>query len=160
MDIQDSTHFGQACPPDKLPVLLGRWFSSCKETIDACGGQINKFLGDGFFAYWMDNPQAAGQVRNAVQHLTEAQKVSEPRFRWVLHYGTVSAGGATTMGEESLLGREVNFVFRMEKLAGKLLLDRLLSNAAREHLQLPVAVREAGQLEVSGFSGIHLFHTF
>jgi hypothetical protein len=48
----------------------------------------------------------------------------------------------------------------MEKLAGKLQLDRLLSNAAREHIQLPVTVQEAGQHELSGFGGTHLFHTF
>jgi adenylate cyclase len=159
VDIEDSTRFSQSCPPDKLPVLLGRWLSSCQETIDSCGGQINKFLGDGFFAYWIENPATVGQVAQAIQRLTEAQNVTEPRFRWALHYGPVSAGGAKSMGEESLLGREVNFVFRMEKLAGKLGLRRLLSDAAREHIQLPVETREAGWHEVGGFSGPRLFHT-
>src|SRR5580658_4132451 len=58
-DVEDSTRLSQSCPAEQLPVLLGRWFLSCKETIDECNGQINKFLGDGFFAYWTDHPTAA-----------------------------------------------------------------------------------------------------
>src|SRR5579872_628383 len=39
VDIEGSTRLSQTCPPEELPRMLGRWFSSCKETIDACAGQ-------------------------------------------------------------------------------------------------------------------------
>jgi adenylate cyclase len=159
-DIEDSTRLSQTCPGEQLPVVLGRWFLSCKETIDECNGQINKFLGDGFFAYWTDHPTAAAHVGNALRKLTEAQKASQPPFRWVLHFGPVSVGGSTSLGEESLLGPEVNFAFRMEKLAGKLGLHRMLSEAARGKLDLGLEPEKVGPHELSGFDGGFFFHTY
>jgi adenylate cyclase len=158
-DIEDSTRFSQTCPAEQLPVLLGRWFLSCKETIDECNGQINKFLGDGFFAYWPDHPTAATHVVNALRKLSEAQKATPP-FRWVLHFGPVSVGGSTSLGEESLLGSEVNFAFRMEKLAGKLGLHRMLSDAARAKVDLGVEPEKVGPHELNGFDGGFFFHTY
>ena len=149
VDIENSTVFSRTCPPDQLPVLLGRWFSGCKEIVDTCGGQINKFLGDGFFAYWIEQPASAAQIADALQKLGELQKVGQPSFRWVLHHGPVCVGGSTSMGEESLIGPEVNFVFRMEKLAGSNNLHVMLSDKASERLTLPQPLEKAGPYEVS-----------
>jgi adenylate cyclase len=159
-DIEDSTRLSQTCPAEQWPVMLGHWFLSCKETIDEYNGQINKFLGDGFFAYWTDHPMTTSQVAKALQKLSEAQKASQPPFRWVLHFGPVSVGGSTSLGEESLLGSEVNFAFRMEKLAGKLGMHRLLSDAARTRLDLGVNSEKVGPHELSGFDGGFFFHTY
>jgi hypothetical protein len=41
-------------------------------------------------------------------------------FRVVIHLEPVAVGGVASMGEESLIGKEVNFIFRLEKLAGSL----------------------------------------
>ena len=43
----------------------------------------------------------------------------------------VAIGGVPLMGEESLMGKNVNFVFRMEKLAASLGLLRLTSAAGK-----------------------------
>ncbi len=159
VDIEGSTRLSVTCPAEELPSMLGRWFSSCKETIDSCSGQINKFLGDGFFAYWPDAPAGAGQVTKAVLSLCEAQKGS-PSFRWVLHRGQIFVGGSTALGEENLMGPEVNFAFRMEKLAGQLRLARLISDVARHELGLTREFEKVGPHELSGFEGRHIFHTF
>jgi adenylate cyclase len=158
-DVEDSTRLSQTCPAEQLPVLLGRWFLSCKETIDEFNGQINKFLGDGFFAYWTDHPAAAVQVVNALNKLSEAQK-SQPPFRWVLHFGPVSVGGSTSLGEESLLGPEVNFAFRMEKVAGKIGAHRMLSEAAHARLDLGAKCEKVGPHELNGFDGGFFFHVY
>jgi adenylate cyclase len=160
VDIEGSTRLSVTCPPDELPLMLGRWFSSCKETIDACAGQINKFLGDGFFAYWIDRPAGASQVAKAVLRLCEAQSSSQPSFRWVLHRGQIFVGGSTALGEENLMGPEVNFAFRMEKLASQLRLARLVSDVARQELGLERDFEKVGPHELSGFEGKHIFHTF
>jgi len=159
-DIEGSTILSRTVPPDELPVVLGRWFASCKETIDAHDGQINKFLGDGFFAYWIEQPAAAAQVATAVQKLSDAQGSTPLKFRWVLHRGPVSVGGTARLGEESLLGSEVNFTFRMESLAGNLNLNRLVSDSARANLPLNGTLRDVGLHPLSGFDGSHRFHTF
>jgi adenylate cyclase len=160
VDIEGFTRLSVACPPDQLPLILGRWFSSCKETIDSCAGQINKFLGDGFFAYWHDRPSGASQVIKAVLRLCEAQSDSQPSFRWILHRGQVFRGGSTALGEENLMGPEINFAFRMEKLASQLRLARLISDAARQELGLDRDFQKVGPHELSGFEGRHVFHTF
>jgi len=41
------------------------------------------------------------------------QQAEPLTFRFVLHRGKVYLGGAASLGEESLSGPEVNFVFRM-----------------------------------------------
>ncbi len=160
VDITDSTRLSLASPPEELPRILGQWFSSCKETIDACNGQINKFLGDGFFAYWNDGPTEAKSVAKALMSLRQAQDNSLPGFRWVLHRGQIFVGGSTSLGEENLLGPEVNFVFRMEKLASQLRITRLLSEAARKEIGLECEFQSVGPHEVSGFEGKHVFYTF
>jgi hypothetical protein len=38
----------------------------------------------------------------------------------VVHFGPVAIGGIASMGEESLMGGEVNLIFRLEKLASSL----------------------------------------
>jgi class 3 adenylate cyclase len=62
-----------------------------------------------------------------------------------------------SMGEESLLGPEVNFVFRMEKLAGSLGIGCLLSMVCREKLGALVETKPVGRHEVKGFDGQHEF---
>jgi hypothetical protein len=65
-----------------------------------------------------------------------------------------------SMGEASLLGREVNFVFRMEKIAGRAAAERMLSMVASEKLRLTQPCKDLGPFEVSGFPGTFMFRTF
>jgi adenylate cyclase len=119
-DMEDSTQFIQKSPPEEAPRVTGRWLSACKEIIETHQGTLNKFLGDGFFAYWPDQTGASVTVATALSALRQLQERAAPRFRIVLHYGRVYVGGGASLGEESLLGNEVNFVFRMEKVAASL----------------------------------------
>ena len=65
-DLEDSTQMIQRLPADEAPVRTGRWLAECKELIEECGGSINKFLGDGFFAYWHHREPTPVQVARAV----------------------------------------------------------------------------------------------
>ena len=51
------------------------------------------------------------------------------------------------MGEESLMGKDVNFVFRMEKLAGSLKISVLTSAAGKDKLGSLVQSEPAGAHE-------------
>jgi class 3 adenylate cyclase len=55
------------------------------------------------------------------------------------------------MGEESLMGGEVNLIFRLEKLASSLGEPCALSEAARIKLGELVQVRSLGEFELKGF---------
>ena len=151
-DIENFTPLSRSMVSDKLALLVGSWVASCKTIVEEHHGEIDKYLGDGFLAYWHDDEKSAENVAASLTKLKQIQKI-EPRFRLVLHYGLVSSGGLRSMGEESLIGKEVIFVFRMEKLAGSLGIQLMASAAAQEKLGEGLPGQPAGSHELKGFDG-------
>lgn len=159
-DIEGSTNLSQKLDPEALAVLIGRWFARCKEAIEGQGGVINKYLGDGFFAYWPATQTSPPRVVAALGALCKLQEQGEPGFRIVLHCDQVVMGGMASLGEESLSGVGVNYVFRMEKLAGSLGQSRFLSEPAAQKLGAGFHTTPLGKHPVASFSGEHAFLTF
>jgi adenylate cyclase len=151
-DIISSSQMSQTHGEKDLPGVLGKWFLECKRVIDENGGTINKFLGDGLFAYWIDEKNAGERVAKTLAQFGEAQKLQQPPFRIALHYGEVSLAGSPLMMEE-LYGRSVNFVFRMEKLGGKLGAARILSCEAKDKLPTILTAVPIGTHPIAGFQG-------
>lgn len=156
-DIENFTPLSRSLTSDKLATLIGGWVATCKEIIEAQQGMIDKYLGDGFFAYWRESEDAARNVAAALNQLKQAQARNAPRFRLALHHGLVAIGGVPSMGEESLMGKDVNFVFRMEKLAGSLGILLLTSAAGKAKLDGLTKCEPAGAHELKGFEGKHEF---
>ncbi len=156
-DIENFTPLSRSLTSDKLATLIGGWVAACKEIIEAHQGMIDKYLGDGFLAYWREDENAAKNVAAALGQLKQAQAKNEPRFRLALHFGLVAIGGVPSMGEESLMGKDVNFVFRMEKLAGSLGILLLTSAAGKAKLASLMKYEPAGAHELKGFEGKHEF---
>lgn len=152
-DIISSTRLTHSMQPEELAVSLGKWFSFCNEHIEAQQGSINQYLGDGFFALWIEPPDFAKQVRTVVEKFAEAQKNSALNFRFVVHYAQVTSAGVQRTGEQSVVGNQVHFVFRMEKLAGTLKESIVLSSAAASKLGLDDASRRIGRHPLQGFPG-------
>jgi adenylate cyclase len=152
-DIENFTPLSRSLTSDALATLIGGWVATCKEIIETHQGMIDKYLGDGFFAYWREDENATKNVAAAVDQLKLAQAKNEPRFRLALHHGFVAIGGVPSMGEESLMGKEVNFVFRMEKLAGSLGILVLTSDTGKAKLSELMKCEPAGAHEVKGFEG-------
>jgi adenylate cyclase len=159
-DIIGSSALHQQSGPEEVSVLIGGWFAKCKEVIEDNGGTINKYLGDGFFAYWNASPAALQHVAQTLRDLRRLQSDGRPSFRVVVHHGRVFLGGIPSSGEESLAGPEVNYVFRQEKLAGELKKERLASAAASELLKPLLPGESAGQHPLPGFPGTFPFFTF
>jgi adenylate cyclase len=156
-DIENFTPLSRSLTSDTLATLIGGWVATCKEIIEAHEGMIDKYLGDGFFAYWREDEKTSQNVATALEQLKTTQARNEPRFRLALHFGLVAIGGVPSMGEESLMGKDVNFVFRMEKLAGSLGIVVLTSAEGKEKLDSLVKCEPAGAHEVKGFEGKHEF---
>jgi adenylate cyclase len=151
-DIENFTPLSRSMVSDKLATLVGGWVATCKDIVEENHGEIDKYLGDGFLAYWHDDEKSAENVAAGLQKLKQLQR-NEPRFRLVLHHGLVSSGGMRSMGEESLIGKEVIFVFRMEKLAGSLGISLMASAAAKGKLESIMKYDPAGVHELKGFEG-------
>src|SRR5262249_12251553 len=150
-DIVDSTRLVKELSLEELPVITGRWMAECKQTIEEQSGRINQFMGDGFFAYWQHQDDVDVLVGKALRALQRLQDQARPVFRVAAHYGDVAIGGVAVGEEERISGQEVHFVFRMEKLAGKLGELRLLSQPARDRLAGFVETREVGHHTLPGF---------
>ena len=101
----------------------------------------------------------AKNVAAALDRLKQAQARQEPRFRLALHFGLVAIGGVPSMGQESLMGKDVNFVFRMEKLAASLGISLLTSAAGKAKVGALIKTEPAGVHELKGFEGRHEFFT-
>lgn len=155
-DIENFTPLSRSMGSDKLALLVGTWVSACKEIVEEHHGEIDKYLGDGFLAYWHADEKSAENVAASLARLKQLQKL-EPRFRLVLHHGLASSGGLRSMGEESLMGKEVIFVFRMEKLAGSLGIYLMASASACEKLGPGVSCEPAGSHPLKGFEGSFAF---
>jgi adenylate cyclase len=156
-DIENFTPLSRTLTSDKLAELIGGWVATCKEIIEENSGVIDKYLGDGFFAYWRDSENTAKNVTATLELLKQAQARNAPRFRLALHFGLVAIGGVPSMGEESLMGKDVNFVFRMEKLAASLGILLLTSAAGKTRLGSLVKCEPAGAHELKGFEDKHEF---
>jgi adenylate cyclase len=152
-DIRGFTPLSRQLQSEDLDVLVGAWILSCKEIIENHHGIINKYLGDGFFAYWPETGTSPGEIVAVLSALKELQRRESPEFRFVAHFGPVAIGGVASMGEESLMGGEVNLIFRLEKLAGSLGEPCALSETAHIKLGELIPVRSLGEFELKGFEG-------
>lgn len=160
-DVVGSTGMIRGEDPQGVSRMMGAWLSLCRDRIEGGGGTINKFLGDGFFAYWPEDFADVGAMSEVLVALGKMQDEAPPPFRLALHRGGVSIGGEFSPGEEELVGAEVSRVFRMEKLAAGLQLPRLASKAAREGLvEAKIVFRDAGEHALDGFRSKLAFYTW
>jgi FOG: FHA domain len=150
-DIRGFTPLSRQLQGQDLDVLVGAWILSCKEIIENQHGIINKYLGDGFLAYWREADTSPEEVVAVISALKELQRKEGPAFRLVMHFGAVDIGGVASMGEESLMSGDLNLVFRLEKLAGSLGEPCCVSEKALAKLHELVRPRLLGEFELKGF---------
>lgn len=154
-DLVGSTRRSRELPAEEVPRINGTWFKTCRDLVESHGGHMNQYLGDGFFCYWEDTLETKERLDDLLRRFAAMQRDSQPPFRIVLHFGITVLGSVPTMSSLNLHGANVNFVFRMEKLAGSLKEPVLLSRAAAD--KLGFAARSHHEAELSGFDGRHAF---
>jgi adenylate cyclase len=151
-DIVNFTPLSRKLASDKLATLVSSWLAMCKQVVEEHGGIVNKYLGDGVLAYWLDEETVAKNIVGVIAALKHAQ-TREQQFRFVLHFGRVAIGGLSAVREETLMGSEVNLVFRLEKLLASLGEPCGVSDAAHAKLGDLLAGRYLGDYELKGFEG-------
>jgi len=151
-DIVGFTALSRSLVGERLAALVGGWFSTCKKIIEEHDGTINKYLGDGILAYWHESDATPEGVAATITALKKAQALAEPRFRFIFHFGPVAIGGVASLGEESLMGIEVNVAFRLEKLAASLGEACGLSDTVNSKLEGFISSRRLDDFELKGFA--------
>ncbi len=132
------------------------WIAGMRPLLEKNSGHINSYVGDAIFAWWAaDGPSADAAVRTALRAIEAWRPESPVNFRIVVHHGPVLAT-RSERGEE-LSGREVNFLFRSEKIAKSFGALTLLSQAAVHALGLDGQCPTLGAAAVEGIPGRFVF---
>ena len=135
LDIRNFTQFSANNPPATVVAMLNIVFASMQEVLQANGGTINKFLGDGFLAVFNAPLDCPGHARRAVEAALGMEQRTAQLNRELnregrsldigigIDTGIVVAGnvGAEDRKEYTVIGDAVNQASRIEqhnKVAG------------------------------------------
>ncbi|MDW8124858.1 MAG: adenylate/guanylate cyclase domain-containing protein [Geminicoccaceae bacterium] len=139
-DLRGFTGFAEREPRDAVIDLLNRFFEAAATPIEAKGGEILKFMGDGVLAIFPLEEdaacaralEAAIEARRAMRSLNRQRHEAGRealRFGLALHVGDVMYGniGTATRLDFTVIGPAVNVAARLQELAKELDREVLLS---------------------------------
>ena len=148
-DMRGYTALSSAMTAEESVVLLNRYFDCVVPPIEAAGGEVLKYIGDGVLAIYGagDDDQAActkalAAAQAIVQRVAEDQAdLPEPQrftIKVALHFGELAYGniGSGARLDYTVVGRDVNLASRLADLAGALDRPLLVSSAFAGHLPL------------------------
>ena len=147
----------------EIVAVLNEAFDIMVPPVEARGGEILKFLGDGFFAIFPYGGKTT--LSRAVKAASEAVMEGEKKLAEVevgkllgfrsaihagrFHYGNI--GGANRL-DFTAIGQPVNYAARLLAIASDLSLTRVASPTTAGHLCLPS--RLVGEIVFKGFDGL------
>ncbi len=147
-DLRDFTALADEIPREELLELLNDYLECLVEPVQAYGGQVLKFLGDGFLATFdINNSELGGVCATALNAAAEARAAADiltqlraaagkptVDFGVALHVGEVLYGniGASDRLDFTVIGAAVNEVSRIEALCRPLHTKLLVSKAFKD----------------------------
>ncbi|HEV2095384.1 MAG TPA: adenylate/guanylate cyclase domain-containing protein [Chthoniobacterales bacterium] len=153
LDIKNFVQLSCDLTTDGLARMVGAWLAECQRLIERHRGTISKFLGDGLLVYWDNRLSETAEIAGALGELRRMQDRRHPPFRGALHFGEAIFGSAAGMGELSVLGQDLNFVFRMERVAAEHDFACVVSEPASAQLAGFLAPPALGCFALKGFDG-------
>lgn len=156
-DIGDYTSFAESLPAYDVIHALRRYFVTMGRVIDAHGGRINDYVGDGIMALFGidDRPDPVYRaVRAGLEMLWEVDSLNpylqamyrrKFKIRIGIHYGPVVVGtiGMAEMEKMAVIGDPVNVAERIEDANKQTGTSMLVSDAALREVFGRVRVRES-----------------
>jgi adenylate cyclase len=132
-DLRDFTAISAQLTAEEVAAMLREWYADCETILKPRGAIIDKFIGDGVFAYWPSaDDETRAKATEAARLLCGPPVTPSPTRRWlhqnlgisvICHVGlTVGpvALGAMGRGVNTAVGEAVNVTFRIEALTRKL----------------------------------------
>lgn len=163
-DLRDFTRISSQLTAEEVAKMLREWYADCENILKSRGATIDKFIGDGVFAYWTRvDDKTHAEAAEAAQLLSRPEASQSPTRRWVkdnlgidvlchvgLHVGEV-AFGAMGRGVNTAVGEAVNVTFRIEGLTRKLNTPVLVSSDFIKNWESGTSIFEpAGTYPVKG----------
>lgn len=148
-DLVGFTEISRTKTTEDVARIVSRWIGQCSAIFRSHRTEIQAYLGDGFLAYMPNRDQT--RFFKIVAQMRELQLDSPLPFRIVLHHGSVAVGGMAPNGDESILGEEVNRLFRLEKVAGQNDVMCAMTEAAVNKWAGPAQPELVGRFVLKGF---------
>lgn len=166
LDIRGFTRFAEGKEPQEVFDYLNGVFGFMIDIVNANGGIINKFLGDGFMAIFgapiSDGRDVENAVRASRQILArlddeiEVGRVPDTKVGIGLHAGMALTGnvGSPARKEYTVIGDVVNLASRIEQLNKRFGSQMLVSETVWRALPVPCPeCRDLGEVEIRGHQG-------
>lgn len=132
-DLRNFTSLSAQLSAEEVAAMLREWYAQCEQVIKTRDGIIDKFIGDGVFAYWIgDDSSIRAKATEAARILSSPDSSNSPKRKWLkenmnlevhchigLNIGDVALG-AMGRGNNTAVGEAVNVTFRIESLTRKL----------------------------------------
>jgi adenylate cyclase len=163
-DLRGFTALSDRLPGEEVIGLLNGYFDALVPALEAAGGEVLKFTGDGLLAIFpvagapaaacRTALAAAGAARVALAELNAQRRArDEPELRYgmALHQGEVLYGnvGSAARLDFTAIGPAVNLTARLETLARDLGRELVVSAAFAAHC--PATVAAVGMFRLRGF---------
>jgi len=159
-DLRGSSALADQMEMAEYLTLVNQFFESMAEAVMAEGGEVLKFMGDGFLAIFPTSDRAG--IADAAQRALKAARdgaaslarhpseASKLQFGVGIHHGDVMFGniGATERLDFSVIGPAVNMASRLQDLTKTLDASLLVSSAIADHL--PIDWRRFPQQSIPG----------
>lgn len=161
-DLVGSTALAEAADPEEYRELLGAYQSAAQDVIEACGGFIAKYMGDGLLVYFgypsAHEDDAERAVRTGISLVEAVAKLdvaqsAELKVRVGIATGLVVAGDIVGKGssqECTVLGEAPNLAARLQSIAepGQV----VVSESTRRLAGASFHYADLGTPELKGFS--------
>jgi adenylate cyclase len=167
-DIRGFTSISEGKLPYDVVFLLNRYFRATGQAIEAAGGRLDKFIGDGVMAIFGLNsePQvacrqaldAARRMAAALDDLNEAMSgdIDQPlRIGIGLHSGPTIVGemGYARATHLTAIGDTVNIASRLETLTKELVAELVVSQELLDRAGIDLGACESHDVEIRGRQG-------
>ncbi|MCB1172958.1 MAG: PAS domain-containing protein [Leptospiraceae bacterium] len=155
-DMQGFTHYSENHSPSEIIDTLNEFFDEAVHYVQDCNGDVERFMGDAFFAVFEnthDGARAAVKVLQAFREVNHKRKAAGRQsisFRMGYHAGEVIRGnvGGRTRKEYSVMGDAVNIAARLESACEP---DRILiSKEVADELQDQIRTGQPFAIDVKG----------
>jgi adenylate cyclase len=168
-DLMEFTRLSNTLSGPQMVALLNDAFDIMVPPVEANGGEILKFLGDGFFAIFpyggertmADAVMAASRtIMEGEARLAETELGKTVSFRSALHAGRFhygNIGGANRL-DFTAIGRPINYAARLLTCASDLSLRRVASAEVAQHLCCQPRV--ATEVPFKGFEGLQKIYVY
>lgn len=159
-DVRHFTEISNRLPSDKVLALLNAYFDTVLPAITANGGEVLKFMGDGFIAFFSGDAaadcaiaayKAADQILRSLRDFETAGEALSVSI--ALHYGEMSYGniGSGRRLDFTFIGADVNLLNRLQS-AGAALGEELVMSAKFVNLHGEIEATSLGPRLLRGFA--------